>query len=89
MKTRRLDFLGGISERTGLQLMRREMNSNSKAEQQPDLVALWAKVQAAYARSSQYYRAGDNPEYAKALAAFDRAANPPRANSVIPFRRRK
>jgi hypothetical protein len=89
MKNPATRFLGGISERTGIQLMRREMNSNSKAEQQPDLVALWAKVQAAYARSSQYYLAGDNPEYAKALAAFDRAANPVGAGNVLQFRRRK
>jgi hypothetical protein len=45
---------------------------------------LWEKVQQAYARS-QHYRAGDNPEYAKALAEFDRVANPP-ASNVIQFR---
>ena len=45
---------------------------------------LWERVQRAYAKS-RCYRAGDDPEYAKALAAFDRVANPP-ASNVIQFR---
>jgi hypothetical protein len=58
--------------------------SNTALESQ-----LWAKVQQAYARS-RHYRAGDNPEYAKALAEFDRAANrqpAPASSNVVPFRR--
>jgi hypothetical protein len=46
---------------------------------------LWERMQSIYA-TSNYYRAGDNPEYLKALAEFDRVANPRPAN-VIPFRR--
>jgi hypothetical protein len=47
---------------------------------------LWERVQAIYA-TSKFYRAGDNPEYAKALAEFDRVANPPAKTNVIPFRK--
>jgi hypothetical protein len=48
---------------------------------------LWENVQKAYA-ASQSYRAGDNPEYANALAEYDRVANPPRlVTNIIPFRR--
>jgi len=48
---------------------------------------LWENVQKAYA-ASRSYRAGDNPEYAKALAEFDRVANPPNPiTNVIPFRK--
>jgi hypothetical protein len=46
---------------------------------------LWQDVQRAYAKS-RCYRAGDDPEYARALAEFDRVANPRPANNVIPFR---
>jgi hypothetical protein len=45
---------------------------------------LWEKVQQAYAKS-RCYRAGDDPEFAKALAEFARVANPP--TNVIPFRK--
>jgi hypothetical protein len=46
---------------------------------------LWQRVQAIYA-TSRHYRAGDNPEYAKALAEYDRVANPSRsATNVIQF----
>jgi hypothetical protein len=45
---------------------------------------LWEEVQKAYALS-RAYRAGDDPEYAKALAEYQRVAfGPPRTN-VIPF----
>jgi hypothetical protein len=48
---------------------------------------LWEKVKRAYA-ASRHYRAGDDPEYAKALAEYDRVANPPPpASNIIPFRR--
>jgi hypothetical protein len=48
---------------------------------------LWENVQKAYG-ASQSHRAGDNPEYAKALAEFDRVANPPSpATNSIPFRK--
>lgn len=47
---------------------------------------LWEKVQQAYAKS-RCYRAGDDPEYARALAEFDRVANPRPANNVISFRK--
>jgi hypothetical protein len=47
---------------------------------------LWEKVKRAYAKS-HCYRAGDDPEYARALAEFDRVANPSPANNVIPFRK--
>jgi hypothetical protein len=46
---------------------------------------LWQDVQRAYAKS-RCYRSGDNIEYARALAEFDRVANPHPANNVIPFR---
>ena len=46
---------------------------------------LWKKVQQAYAKS-RCYRAGDDPEYAKALAEFDLVANARPANNVIQFR---
>jgi hypothetical protein len=46
---------------------------------------LWEKVQKAYA-GSRAYRAGDDPDYAKALAEYQRVVfGPPRTN-VIPFR---
>jgi hypothetical protein len=46
---------------------------------------LWEKVQKAYA-ASRSYRAGDNPAFAKALAEFERVANPQPETNVIPFR---
>jgi hypothetical protein len=46
---------------------------------------LWENVQRAYAKSS-CYRAGDDPDYAKALAEFDRVANSSPATNVIQFR---
>jgi hypothetical protein len=46
---------------------------------------LWEKVQRAYAKS-RCYRAGDDPEYAKALAEFDRVANPRPVNNVVQLR---
>ena len=46
---------------------------------------LWEKVQRAYAKS-RCYRAGDDPEYAAALAEFDRVANALLASNVIQFR---
>jgi hypothetical protein len=46
---------------------------------------LWERVQAIYAKST-HYRAGDNPEFARALAAFDRVANLPQTQTnVIPL----
>ena len=56
------------------------MMSNTALESQ-----LWEKVQQAYAKS-RCYRAGDDPEYAKALAEFDRVANAQPATNVIQFR---
>jgi hypothetical protein len=47
---------------------------------------LWEKVRRAYAKS-RCYRAGDDPEYARVLAEFDRVANPLPKNNVIPFRK--
>ena len=52
---------------------------------------LWENVQRAYAESRSY-RASDNPEYAKALAEYDRAANgQPVSNvfQILPFQGRK
>ena len=46
---------------------------------------LWEKVQQAYAKS-RCYRAGDDPEYAKALAEYDRVANARPVSNVIQFR---
>jgi hypothetical protein len=45
---------------------------------------LWENVQRAYARS-RCYRAGDDPEYAKALAEFDRVANARPESHIIQF----
>jgi hypothetical protein len=48
---------------------------------------LWQEVQRAYAKNRDY-RAGNNPEYAKALAAWERvalAADQP--SNVLPFKR--
>ena len=45
---------------------------------------LWENVQRAYAKSRSY-RAGDNPEYAKALAEYDRVANGQPVSNVIQF----
>jgi hypothetical protein len=42
---------------------------------------LWKKVQAAYA-ASRSYRAGDDPDFAKALAEYQSVASGP---NVIPF----
>jgi hypothetical protein len=47
-------------------------------------IELWENVQRAYARS-RCYRASDDPEYAKALAEFDRVANGNPASNVIQF----
>lgn len=51
---------------------------------------LWEKVKQAYAKS-RCYRAGDDPEYAKALEEFDRANARPATNVIQfrPFRGRK
>jgi hypothetical protein len=52
---------------------------------------LWENVQRAYAKS-RCYRAGDDPEYARALAEFDQVANPPPVSNVVqflPFRGRR
>jgi hypothetical protein len=58
------------------------MMSNTALESQ-----LWENVQRAYAKS-RCYRAGDDPEYAKALAAWERVANSNSAPSnVLPFKR--
>jgi len=46
---------------------------------------LWEKVHRAYAKS-KCYRAGDDPDYAKALAEYDQVANARRAHNVVPFR---
>jgi hypothetical protein len=46
---------------------------------------LWENVQRAYAKS-RCYRASDDPEYAKALAQYDRVANARQASNVIQFR---
>jgi hypothetical protein len=53
--------------------------SNTASETQ-----LWEKVQRAYAKS-RCYRAGDDPEYARALAEFDRVANARPVSNVIQF----
>jgi hypothetical protein len=56
------------------------MMSNTALEAQ-----LWEKVQRAYAKS-RCYRAGDDPEYAKALAEYDRVANGQPVSNVVQFR---
>ena len=49
---------------------------------------LWQNVQRAYA-ASRDYRAGNNPEYAKALAAWERVALAgDRTINVLPFKPR-
>jgi hypothetical protein len=55
---------------------------------------LWQEVQRAYAKSTSY-RAGDNPEYARAYAAWERVAladeipvAPDQPSNVLPFKRR-
>jgi hypothetical protein len=53
--------------------------SNTALESQ-----LWEKVQQAYAKS-RCYRAGDDPEFANALAEYDRVANGRPASNVIQF----
>jgi hypothetical protein len=45
---------------------------------------LWENVQRAYAKS-HCYRAGDDPEFAKALAEFYRVANAKPASNVVQF----
>ena len=45
---------------------------------------LWERVQAIYATST-HCRAGDNPEFARALAAFERVANPSHASGNVIF----
>ena len=45
---------------------------------------LWEKVQKAYA-ASRSYRAGNDPEYAKALAEYQRIVFGPLETNVIPF----
>ncbi len=45
---------------------------------------LWQEVQKAYA-SSQSYRAGDDPDYAKALAEYQRLVFGSPGTKVIPF----
>ena len=54
------------------------MTDNSALER------LWENVQRAYGRSRSY-RAGDNPEYAKALAEYDRVANDRPASNIVQF----
>jgi len=48
---------------------------------------LWEKVQKAYA-ASRSYRAGDDPDYAKALADYQRVVIGPAQTNVVPFRSR-
>ena len=49
---------------------------------------LWQDVQRAYAKSRDY-RAGNNPEYAEALAAWERVAlSDERSSNVLPFQPR-
>lgn len=55
------------------------MTSNTAMESQ-----LWEKVRQAYAKS-RCYRAGDDPEYAAALAEYNRVANDGPAKNVIKF----
>ena len=55
------------------------MMSNTALEAQ-----LWEKVQRAYAKS-RCYRAGDDPDFAKALADFDQEANARSASNIIQF----
>ena len=45
---------------------------------------LWENVQRAHPKS-RCYRAGDDPEYAAALAEYDRVANGRPVNNVIQF----
>ncbi len=45
---------------------------------------LWEKVQKAYAMSAAY-RAGDDPDYAKALAEYQRIVFDLPESNVIPF----
>ena len=47
---------------------------------------LWEKVQRAYAASTSC-RAGDNADYARALAEFERVAFGERRSNVIRFER--
>jgi hypothetical protein len=51
-------------------------------------VQLWEKVKAAYAASTSY-RAGDNPNYAKALAEYQRVVFGLPQTNVIPFPSRR
>jgi hypothetical protein len=46
---------------------------------------MWEKVQKAYA-ASKSYRAADDPDFAKALAEFEKIACVVAATNVIPFR---
>jgi hypothetical protein len=55
------------------------LNSSPSGE-----VDLWKKVQAAYAASPSY-RAGDDPDYAKALAEYQRLVFGSPETNVIPF----
>jgi hypothetical protein len=48
---------------------------------------LWEEVQRTYAASGSY-RAGNNPEFAKALAEYERVALKVPQTNVIPFKRR-
>jgi hypothetical protein len=56
-----------------------ETMSNAAVE-----TVLWERVRLAYAKS-RCYRAGDDPEYAKALAEFDRVAKARPASNIIQF----
>jgi hypothetical protein len=46
---------------------------------------LWEKVKAAYS-ASRSYRAGNDPDYAKALAEYEIQVFGPARTNVIPFR---
>jgi hypothetical protein len=54
---------------------------------EPLETALWENVQRAYA-ASRSYRAGNDPDYAKALAEYERVALKAPKTNVIPFKRR-
>jgi hypothetical protein len=54
---------------------------NSSPGEEADL---WEKVQAAYA-ASRSYRAGDDPDYAKALAEYQRIVFGPVGTNILPF----
>jgi hypothetical protein len=77
--------LADVSESKSVLLKKQAFRADHAVDERES--KLWQEVQLAYA-ASRDYRAGNNAEYAKALAAWAQFANADdRPSNVLPFKR--